>query len=130
MDARESWHSVATPPHGYKLAEESNMHLIKVTNCQREEFEIEFFPGDTLMQTLVGAGVSDVLALCGGVCSCATCHVYLDSDIANAIPSADGDEIDLLEMLDARRANSRLSCQVRLTEDFDGKRVIVAEQAP
>lgn len=120
----------AAPLRGYKRTEESNMHLIKVTNCHGDEFEIEFFPGDTLMQTLVGAGVSDVLALCGGVCSCATCHVYLDSDIASAIPSADGEEIDLLEMLDARRENSRLSCQVRLTEDFDGKRVVVAEQAP
>ena len=104
------------------------MHLINVTNSRGEVFEVEFSPGDTLMQTLVGAGVSDVLALCGGVCSCATCHVYLDSEITAAIPSADGDEIDLLEMLDARRENSRLSCQVRLTEDFDGKRVIVAEQ--
>lgn len=106
------------------------MHLIKVTNCQGAEFEVVFSPGDTLMQTLVGAGVSDLLALCGGVCSCATCHVYLDRDITTAIPGADEEEIDLLEMLDARRENSRLSCQVRLTEDFDGKRVIVAEQMP
>jgi ferredoxin, 2Fe-2S len=105
------------------------MHLIKVTNSHGDELDIEFFPGDTLMQTLVGAGVSDVLALCGGVCSCATCHVYLDSGITSAIPSADGEEIDLLEMLEARRENSRLSCQVRLTEDCDGKRVIVAEQS-
>lgn len=106
------------------------MHSINVTNSQGEDFEIEFSPGDTLMQTLVGAGISDLLALCGGVCSCATCHVYLDSDITTAIPLADGEEIDLLEMLDARREHSRLSCQVRLTEGFDGKRVIVAEQAP
>ena len=106
------------------------MPLINVTNCRGEVFEVEFSPGDTLMQTLVGAGVSDVLALCGGVCSCATCHVYLDSEITAAIPSGDGDEIELLETLDARRENSRLSCQIRLTENFDGKRVIVAEQVP
>lgn len=105
------------------------MGLLNVTNSQGEEVEVEFTNGDTLMQTLVGAGVSDLLALCGGVCSCATCHVYLDGEANNLIAPADEEEADLLEMLDARRDNSRLSCQVRLTKDFDGTRIIAAEQA-
>jgi 2Fe-2S ferredoxin len=92
------------------------------------EFEVEFTPGDTLMQTLVNAGMSDVLALCGGVCSCATCHVYLDEDIVSMISPADQEEGDLLEMLETRLSNSRLSCQIRLTEDFRGKKVTIAEQ--
>ncbi len=103
------------------------MQTIKLTNSQGEETDIGFTPGDTLMQTIVNSGASDLLALCGGVCSCATCHVYLDEELAGLVAPADEEENDLLELSEHRQQHSRLSCQIRVTEDFAGKKVTIAQ---
>lgn len=103
------------------------MQTIKLTNTQGEETEIGFTPGDTLMQTIVNSGATDLLALCGGVCSCATCHVYLDPDLTSLVDPADDEENDLLELSEQRQQHSRLSCQIRVTEDFAGKQVTIAQ---
>jgi 2Fe-2S ferredoxin len=89
---------------------------------------LDIRPGLTLMQTITDAGMSDLLALCGGVCSCATCHVYIDGDSAPLIPSMSADEDGLLDGTSHRQENSRLSCQIRLAPELDGLRVTIAPE--
>lgn len=103
------------------------MYQMTLISSMGEESEIDFTPGDTLMQTIVNAGIGDLLALCGGVCSCATCHVYLDDALVGQVEPMSDDESDLLEMTEGRQNRSRLSCQIRVTEDFHGKKVTVPE---
>jgi len=71
------------------------------------------------------AGIS---AICGGMCSCATCHVYVDPEWVSKLPAAMSDETDMLRDLSTRRDNSRLSCQIQLTAAIDGLRVTVAPE--
>lgn len=74
-------------------------------------------PGISLMEALRDNGFDELLALCGGCCSCATCHVYVESGPVGADTAAGSDEDDLLESSDNRQPNSRLSCQVPLSEE-------------
>lgn len=73
-------------------------------------------------------GFDELLALCGGCCSCATCHVYVESDDPALTRPASEDEDDLLDSSDHRQANSRLSCQVQLADALDGLRVRIAAE--
>lgn len=72
------------------------------------------------MEAATFNGVPGVVAECGGVCSCATCHVYIDPDWYAQLPSPDESELALLEFAIDPRENSRLSCQVEITEELDG----------
>lgn len=85
--------------------------------------------GDTVMETLTRAGVGDIMALCGGSCSCATCHVYVDEADLAQLPPASPFEEGLLEASDHRQPNSRLSCQIHLSSDLDVIHVRVAPEA-
>jgi 3-phenylpropionate/trans-cinnamate dioxygenase ferredoxin reductase component len=76
--------------------------------------------GLTLMEAAVRNNLPGIIAECGGMCSCGTCHVYVDENWAGQLPEPDGEESDMLEFVDGRRPNSRLSCQVVLAEDHDG----------
>lgn len=76
--------------------------------------------GVSLMEALRDNGVDELLALCGGCCSCATCHVHIDKGPQGADKVGSRDEDDLLDNSDHRRANSRLSCQILLTPEHDG----------
>lgn len=71
-------------------------------------------PGLSLMEAIREAGVDELLALCGGCCSCATCHVHLDPVSAGDFPLPAQDENDLLDSSPHRDATSRLSCQLLL----------------
>lgn len=84
--------------------------------------------GKSLMQNLRDGGIDEILALCGGCASCATCHVYVDTEWLGGLPAMAGDEDDLLDCSDARQDNSRLSCQVLLTPELDGISVKVAPE--
>jgi 2Fe-2S ferredoxin len=84
--------------------------------------------GDSLMQAAVDNGVEQITADCGGCCSCATCHCYIDDAWKDKIPPAEAMETDLLESaIDNVQENSRLSCQIFLTSDLDGLVVQVPE---
>jgi 2Fe-2S ferredoxin len=80
------------------------------------------------MQIIRNAGVDELLALCGGCCSCATCHVYIDPEQAELLPLVSADEKDLLESSDNIKPNSRLSCQIKFTEALNGLRVTIAPE--
>ena len=69
-----------------------------------------------------------VAAICGGMCSCATCHVYIDEAWTGRFPQREMDEQELLEFLDCFQANSRLSCQLELGEQHDGLLVTLAPE--
>lgn len=84
--------------------------------------------GVSIMETLKEHGCDELVALCGGCCSCATCHVYVDRSFADVIPRISADENELLDGSGQRRENSRLSCQVKLTEDMNGMTVMIAPQ--
>lgn len=104
------------------------MPMVIVTDRSGEESQIEFTPGVSLMQTLCEGGIDELLALCGGVCSCATCHVHVDPAAVTLLPPISEDEDELLEGSTHRTEFSRLSCQIRLTEDHDQLRVTVAPE--
>lgn len=79
------------------------------------------------MEIARDGGVDDILATCGGCCSCATCHVFVDPDFLDQLPPITEDEDELLETSDARRPESRLSCQIYFVEALDG---LIATVAP
>lgn len=90
------------------------------------EKAIEGKDGLTVMEVVRDSGFDELLALCGGCCSCATCHVYVDPDFTEKLPAITEDESDLLDSSDHRNETSRLSCQLILTEAVDGLRITMA----
>ena len=70
----------------------------------------------------------ELLALCGGCCSCATCHIHVDAGAIDKLPAMSEDEDDLLESSDHRNETSRLSCQIPFTADLDGLKVTIAPE--
>lgn len=82
----------------------------------------------SLMQNLRDGGIDEILALCGGCASCATCHVYVDEAWLGHLPAMSADEDDLLDCSGARQGNSRLSCQIPFTPELAGIAVTVAPE--
>ena len=104
------------------------MPRLVVTNREGATSEIEVADGLTVMEAIRDNGFDELLALCGGCCSCATCHVHVDESFAGLLPKMSEDEDDLLESSDHRTATSRLSCQVPLTAALDGLHVTIAPE--
>ena len=82
---------------------------------------VEIAEGSSLMEGAVGNGVPGIDADCGGSCACATCHVHVDDAWTAAVgPPASEAESELLQLAPEVRADSRLSCQIRMRPDLDG----------
>ena len=103
------------------------MTEIFVTARGGEETTLPFTPSMSLMQTICDGGIDELAAICGGVCSCATCHVYIADEFMAGMPPMSEDEDAMLDGVPHRTANSRLSCQIRLTPEHNGMRVTIAE---
>ena len=101
--------------------------LIVVTR-DGTEHEIEGDTSLTVMENIRDAGFDELLALCGGCCSCATCHVHVDAAYSDKLPEMTEDEDDLLESTDHRQPTSRLSCQIPFTSELDGLKVTIAPE--
>jgi len=101
--------------------------LIVVTRAG-EESTVDVADGLTVMEAIRDNGFDELLALCGGCCSCATCHVHVDPAFKDALPTMSEDEDDLLESSDHRNENSRLGCQIPFTADLDGLKVTIAQE--
>jgi ferredoxin, 2Fe-2S len=84
--------------------------------------------GTTAMEAAVDNDVTGIVAECGGACSCATCHVYVDPAWADRLPPPDPQESGMLECVLDRRDTSRLSCQIVLTPALDGLVLRVADE--
>ncbi|HTQ35900.1 MAG TPA: 2Fe-2S iron-sulfur cluster-binding protein [Steroidobacteraceae bacterium] len=102
------------------------MALIKVTDRDGIEHDVEGNTKFTLMENLRDLEYG-VAAVCGGMCACATCHVYVDPEWLARLPPQQSDEKDLVSDLSTYRPNSRLSCQIRFTEDLAGLKVRIAD---
>jgi 2Fe-2S ferredoxin len=102
------------------------MARMTVVDRDGKEHEIEAKPGLKIMEVLRELDYG-VAAICGGLCSCATCHVYVDPAWFGRLPARQGDEQELLtELSDYRADTSRLSCQVDFTEALDGIKLTIA----
>lgn len=105
------------------------MITVRLTSPSGELHEVVGRPGSSLMETAVKHGVPGIVAECGGACSCATCHVYVDQEFATQVGGADDWEDEMLEEAVApRRPTSRLSCQIKLSEELDGLSVTIAPE--
>lgn len=82
---------------------------------------VEVEAGMNLMEGATLNLVPGIVGMCGGICSCATCHCYVPEGVA--LPAPSGEEQAMLEGAPRRRVNSRLGCQVRVTPDMDGMTV-------
>ena len=101
--------------------------LIVVTR-EGDELSLDGEAGLSVMEVIRDGGVDELLALCGGCCSCATCHVHVDPDFADRLPAMSEDENDRLDSSDHRNESSRLACQLPFTADLDGLRVTIAPE--
>lgn len=82
----------------------------------------------SVMEVIRDAGIEELAAICGGCCSCATCHVHVDPAYLAKLPDMGEMENDLLDVSEHRNETSRLSCQVTFTRDLDGMTVTIAEE--
>lgn len=99
-----------------------------VTTREGDTRTLPAAPGLSVMEVIRDGGVDELLALCGGSLSCATCHVIVDPAQVAQLPDITEDEEDLLEALDCRTPTSRLSCQIPFDPTLDGLRVTVAPE--
>jgi 2Fe-2S ferredoxin len=84
--------------------------------------------GVSVMEAIRDAGIDELLALCGGCCSCATCHVYVAPEFAAQLAPMSDDENDLLDATSHRTAQSRLSCQLIVADGLAGLAVTIAPE--
>ena len=89
--------------------------------------EVDVEEGYSVMEGAIMNGVEGIEAECGGACSCATCHCYVRDDWWDKLPEMDVIEDSMLEAATERRDNSRLTCQIPVTDELEG---LVLEVAP
>jgi 2Fe-2S ferredoxin len=104
------------------------MPRLIVVDRSGNERQLEARAGWSVMEIIRDGGFDELLALCGGCCSCATCHVHVDPEWAGRLKPVKGDEEELLDTSDHRAATSRLSCQILFTAELDGMRVTIAPE--
>lgn len=91
-------------------------------------FDVEAQNGSTVMENAIRNGVPGIEAECGGACACATCHVYVDEAWTGAVGEPQAMEEDMLDFAYEPQPNSRLSCQIRVSDALDGLVVRVPER--
>jgi 2Fe-2S ferredoxin len=87
---------------------------------------VETYAGITLMEAASAVGVEGIEAICGGSCICGTCHVYVEGGGYAVAGEPSMDEKNVLAETGVQQPNSRLGCQIRVTESFDGMTFVVA----
>jgi ferredoxin, 2Fe-2S len=101
------------------------MALLRVVDRDGVAHEVEAKTGRSVMETLRELDYG-VAAICGGMCSCATCHVYVAAEWLDKLPARTSDERELLAELSHARGDSRLSCQIEFDASLAGLRVTIA----
>lgn len=91
----------------------------------RHEVEVE--KGYSVMEGAINNNIDGIVAECGGACACATCHAYIDESWLSKMPEMDDMEDSMLDAAFERKDNSRLTCQIEMSDDLDGLVVQVAE---
>ena len=101
------------------------MGRLIVTTREGQIVELQGSPENTVMEIMHDGGIDEILALCGGNCACATCHVHIAAEWISRLPPMKEDESELLDSASDRNSSSRLSCQIPFTDDLDGLAVTV-----
>ncbi len=101
---------------------------VTLTDRNGNTQEINCTPGQSLLDAIQEAGLYDLQALCGGSCSCATCHVYVSPDADDNHTLTNDDEDALLDGSNYRLPSSRLACQVIIDDDFNGRQILIAPE--
>lgn len=104
------------------------MPNITIITRDGTENTVEAQDGLSVMEVIRDAGFDELLALCGGCCSCATCHVFIDPEHMKLTGGLSEDENDLLDSSEHRQENSRLSCQISVSAKLEGLRVTIAPE--
>jgi len=100
---------------------------IKFTEFTGEVHEVEANVGDTLMDACMNNSVPGIDGDCAGDCACGTCHVFIAPEFLGKLEAVDTEEDLLIQMTPDKEDNSRLACQIKLTEDLDGMEVGLPE---
>lgn len=104
------------------------MVKITFTDSKGTARTVDATPGATVMETAIRNDIPGIEAECGGACACATCHVYVDETWRAAVGEPSPMEEDMLDFGYDVRPNSRLSCQIKVTEALDGLSVTTPER--
>ncbi len=104
------------------------MPKITYKDCQGNSKIIEVESGLSVMEGAIQNEIPGIDADCGGSMACATCHVYINENWFNKIPKAEDAEVDMIDMAFEPKKNSRLSCQIIVTDDLEGLEVSTPEK--
>ena len=104
------------------------MATVTIVTREGVEHRLAATTGLSLMETIRDGGIDELLALCGGCCSCATCHVHVEPGFEAVLTPMSEDENDLLDSSDNRNATSRLSCQIKMSDSLHGLRATIAAE--
>ncbi|WP_322060133.1 2Fe-2S iron-sulfur cluster-binding protein [Paraburkholderia sp. J63] len=104
------------------------MPKIFVTTRDGTEHELDAASGVSLMENIRDGGIDELMALCSGGCSCATCQVYIDEALPGGLTEISQDENELLDSSTYRKNTSRLSCQVIMNDGLSGLRVTISPE--
>lgn len=104
------------------------MAKITFTTHDNQTFDVEGEDGATVMETAIKNAVPGIEAECGGACACATCHVYVAEEWVEKVGSPEAMEEDMLDFAYEVRPSSRLSCQIRISDDLNGLKVNIPER--
>lgn len=102
------------------------MTKVNVTTVDGASSEFDAKNGISLMENLKDNGYDDVIALCGGIMACATCHVYVDQDWLEKVGLPSPEEAEILEGSGFKKENSRLSCQIKVDDHLSGLNIELA----
>jgi len=103
------------------------MPKITYVTSDGNRHEVEVESGYSVMEGAINNDIDGIVAECGGACACATCHSYVDEAWLEKLPEMDDMEDSMLDAAFERKSNSRLSCQIEVSEALDGLVVYVAE---
>ncbi|MEL6324707.1 MAG: 2Fe-2S iron-sulfur cluster-binding protein [Pseudomonadota bacterium] len=103
------------------------MATITYIDFDGNERVIEAKNGETVMEVAVKNSVPGIDADCGGACACATCHVYVDEAFLDKVGTPEAMEQSMLDFAENVKPNSRLSCQIQISNDLDGLKVTTPE---
>ena len=112
----------------FRRLQEIGVPNITVITREGELVALDAPEGRSVMAAIRAGGIDELLALCGGCCSCATCHVYVDAAFWEKVGPPGEFESDLLSLSPDRTEFSRLSCQISLGPDLEGLKVVVAPE--
>ena len=103
------------------------MPVLKITDAAGETHTVTADSGLTVMEVAVDNNLAGMVAECGGACACATCHAYVGEAWVSRLPPMEPMEDAMLDSALDRRPNSRLSCQLEVSDDLDGLEITIAD---